>query len=94
MDIRNKKIIVTGGANGIGRTLVERLASEGGIIGVLDIDDNSLLNFNIENIITKCCDLTDINEVEDSINYLFEKLGEINILVKNAPKIFFNVIFH
>ena len=84
MDIRNKKIIVTGGANGIGRTLVERLASEGGIIGVLDIDANSLLNFNNENIITKCCDLTDIIDVEDSINYLFDKLGEINILVNNA----------
>ena len=42
MEIENKKIIVTGGANGIGKSLTIKLLQEGAIVGVLDVDEDAV----------------------------------------------------
>jgi D-sorbitol dehydrogenase (acceptor) len=38
MDLNNQVVVVTGGANGIGRALCEKFASAGARVAVVDLD--------------------------------------------------------
>ena len=38
MNLKDKKVIVTGGVKGIGKAIVSNLLNEGAIVGVFDID--------------------------------------------------------
>ena len=40
--LKGKNILVTGGANGIGRVLVNNLVKEGSNVGVIDLDEKGL----------------------------------------------------
>ena len=48
MDLKGKKVIVTGGVKGIGKCLVEKLMNEGAIVGVFDVDIKGLENLKKE----------------------------------------------
>ena len=39
--LKDRSVLVTGGANGIGAAIVRRLAEEGCTVGVLDLDGTS-----------------------------------------------------
>lgn len=89
--LENKVCIVTGGANGIGATIVKRFALEGGRIYVFDPDIKSLndrLNFyddNLKDKITGCAvDITDFKEVTRQIMNIKKIEGHIDVLVNNA----------
>jgi 3-oxoacyl-[acyl-carrier protein] reductase len=86
MDIREKNAVVTGGANGIGRCLVNRLVGEKARVGVLDIDQGALDSLNKETPEVNCrtCDVCDPSQVEGSIDEFYSKFGSIDILVNNA----------
>ncbi len=86
MELKDKKIIVTGGANGIGRALVQKLVKEGALVGVFDIaaKDLSALKEEHENVWGKVCNVTDYDAVEQAVDEFFEKYGVIHGLVNNA----------
>ena len=42
MELRGKKVIVTGGVRGLGRSMVESLISKGAVVTVFDIDGQGL----------------------------------------------------
>ena len=42
MELSKKVVIVTGGAGGIGRVLVNQLIAEGATVGIFDLDRNEL----------------------------------------------------
>ena len=82
--MKNKRIIITGGAQGIGYEFVKAFTQAGANIVVLDISDKieNLKNINVEYI---KCDLTEIGKIEDTFNLAVEKLkGEIDILINCA----------
>ncbi len=90
MYIRDKKVIVTGGANGIGKNLVEKLLQQGAIVGVFDIDIsglNKLKNDN-KNIYCKKCDVGSYKEVEISVDDFYKKFKNIDVLINNAGFIY------
>lgn len=89
MDLKNKKIIVTGGANGIGKSIVENLLEEGGIVGVLDIDEKGLNDLKSEyRVYTQLCDVSDPQDVKKAIEIFHGDFKEINVLINNAGIIY------
>ena len=86
MEIEGKKIIVTGGANGIGKSLVLKLMEQKAIVGVFDIDHDALRELKDENpnIFYKVCDLSEDSQAEKAVNDFFNKFSSIDVLVNNA----------
>jgi len=90
MELKDRKVIITGGVRGIGRCLVLDLIKQGAIIGVFDIDSNGLKDLQKENSNVFCvqCDVTDHEQVESSVNKFFSEFGSIDVLVNNAGVLF------
>jgi len=71
--------IVTGGASGIGRATVARLAADGFLVAVLDLGETAS-----EAKLALRTDVTDPSEVERAIGRVVEAFGRIDVLVNNA----------
>ncbi len=83
-----KNIIVTGGAQGIGKILTQHLLKEGFYVSVFEIDIEAIEEFRLEETSEKLaffqCDVSSENEVKEAIKNSAEKYGRINGLVNNA----------
>ena len=85
----NKTAVITGGASGIGKSMVKTFAIQGCEIHILDIDES--LGRSLVNEIHKMgfktfyhqCDVTNFKEVSKSIVDI-EKMSKIDILINNA----------
>jgi L-fucose dehydrogenase len=90
LQLKNKVIIVTGGAKGIGEGIVRVLASEGAlpvIVGRNENDNLKLadeLRINGAEIFQVAAELNKPGESEKSIKAVVEKYGRIEGLVNNA----------
>ncbi|MFT4439558.1 SDR family NAD(P)-dependent oxidoreductase [Caballeronia sp. 15715] len=78
--------IVTGGAGGIGRAIVERLALDGLSVALWDIDGSAALAIanEIPNSMAVAVDVTDEMSVAGAIALVLEKFGRIDVLVNGA----------
>ena len=90
MEIKGKNVVVTGGANGIGRGLVESLLQKGANVGVLDIDKEGLdkLQKDLDKALCILCDVTDVTAVKGSIDKICNQFKTIDALVNNAAIIY------
>ncbi len=89
--LRERVVLVTGGATGIGAAVVEEFALQGSRVAFLDIDAtaSSLL---IANLSTRClhppvflqCDLTDIAALRAAVAQVEASHGAVRVLVNNA----------
>jgi len=85
MHIKNKIAIVTGGASGLGKAIVEMLLSNGAKVCILDINKQALNNLeDSENIFKIVCDITKEEEIAKAIIQIKEEFSKIDILVNNA----------
>ncbi len=84
----DKNIIVTGGAQGIGRIVSEQLVKNGYKVSVFEKDEEAINEFkneiNSATIAFFHTDVSDENEVKVSVAAAFEKFGNIGGLVNNA----------
>ena len=82
--------VVTGAARGIGRGIVLELLKQGRDVAGLDINAEQLAELEKVvaqagfNVITKCVDITDSQQLTDILNSLVKEHGGIGILVNNA----------
>ena len=88
--LNDKVIIITGGASGIGASIVENFLQQGSKVAFLDKDQQQGKN-TVEKLsqymhkpIFKYCDVTKVSELKKSINEIRDELGLISILVNNA----------
>ena len=88
--LKDKTVLITGGASGIGASIVENFLQQGSKVAFLD-KDKDLGNDLIDQLkqknfkpVFKECDLVDIEEMKNKINEIREELGLISILVNNA----------
>ena len=90
MDLRDKKVIVTGGVKGIGECLVGKLISEGAMVGVFDIDVEGIkdLERNNKNIYCIECDVSNYEQVAASVDKFYKEFQKIDVLVNNAGLIY------
>lgn len=86
MDIKGKKIVVTGAASGIGRALARRFQAEGAAQIVLtDVNQNGLDEVAREiGADAKVANMGDEGDVVNFIQYAEERLGQIDLLCNNA----------
>ena len=84
-------VLITGGATGIGASMVEQFARQGARVAFLDLDDAGASKL-IERLPPEAicapvflhCDLTDIAALRSAIQQLEARLGAIRVLVNNA----------
>jgi 3-oxoacyl-[acyl-carrier protein] reductase len=90
MNLKDKKVIVTGGIKGIGKALVSNLLNEGAIVGIFDIDVTGFDNLQQGKTNVCCieCDVTDHVKVTTAVDRFYNDFGEINALINNAGILF------
>lgn len=86
MRFDGKSAIVTGGARGIGRAIVERLASEGATVLIADIDETEgqRAASEIEGAKAYKLDVTSDDSWRGAVKQAAADWGKIDILVNNA----------
>lgn len=90
MDFKEKVVVITGAANGIGRGLAASYAEKGAKVIVADVEEEAgkQIVSEIKNNKGKAIFvLTDVRKEEDIIRLMkvtMEEYGEINILINNA----------
>ena len=88
--LRDRVVIVTGGASGIGEAIVDAFACQGAKVCFLDIQDEAAAllterlssSRHIPNYYR--CDLTDIGMLRQTITDIVQESGTIDVLVNNA----------
>ncbi|MDN7243140.1 3-oxoacyl-ACP reductase FabG [Planococcus sp. N028] len=90
---------VTGGSRGIGRQIVERFASEGANVAIIDVNEEALASAQNElhekgySVYAKNASVTDREQIESAMKEVFGLFGSIDILVNNAGVIRDNMLF-
>jgi len=86
VDPEGKTALVTGGASGIGRCLVDTLVAAGSRVVVLDLDVSNLAaaSTGTADILALTCDVSDSAAVEAAVAEAIRKVERIDILVNCA----------
>jgi NAD(P)-dependent dehydrogenase (short-subunit alcohol dehydrogenase family) len=85
-DLDGASVLITGGADGIGRAMAEAFLAQGSRVGVLDIDSQALERFQAEapGLSIEQVDLRDILATRSALARLVARIGEPRILINNA----------
>jgi len=89
--LRDRAVLITGGASGIGASLVEHFVLQGSRVAFLDVDTASAEAL-AASLSQRCgdaplflpCDLTDIAALRAAIAAIQARLGPLRVLVNNA----------
>ncbi len=90
MRFKDKVVIVTGGANGIGRSVAEQFAKEGAQVAIWDLADEAgeklAADINVRNEIAlyRHVNVTQSEDVDTAVEELIGEWGKIDILINNA----------
>jgi len=80
------RVVVTGGASGIGRAMVARFAADGARVAVLDQDDQALdtVAREVPGVLAVSCDVSDEAAVDAAFGELDQAWGGLDVLLNNA----------
>ena len=90
MNLEGKVAIVTGGAQGIGKGIVERYVKENAKVAIFDIDKDMLEATEAEmksmggDVMTFTVDVLSKEQIFNAVNAVADKWGHIDILVNDA----------
>jgi len=86
MNLKNKKILITGATGGIGNSLVEKFTSLGSIVAATGTNEEKLNNLKKKypEIYIEKFKLDEHNKIENFIDSINKNLDGIDILVNNA----------
>jgi 2-dehydro-3-deoxy-L-rhamnonate dehydrogenase (NAD+) len=88
-DLNEQVAVVTGGAQGIGLAVANRILASGGRVGIWD-RDRALLDKTVagmgkpDRVQGIAVDIADLPGVENATNATIERFGKIDILINNA----------
>lgn len=79
-----KTIVITGGSDGLGKTLTESLSTENNVV-ILATNEQKLINVATNNNCKyKVCDVSNYELVEKSIKEIINEYRRIDVLINNA----------
>lgn len=81
MRLENKVAVVTGGANGLGKEMALRFASEGAKVIAVDMAE---LDYKHDAVEGYTLNVTDTEACKEFYDYVIDKYGQIDVLVNNA----------
>ena len=91
MQLKDRIALVTGGAQGLGAAICERLAREGCSVAVADVNEKSAADTaqKVEAATGRRCmavkvDVTDEPQVESMVKRVVETFGKLDIVISNA----------
>lgn len=85
--LKDKAVLVTGGASGIGAETVRAFAAQGAKVAFLDLDQSASAAVSDETGAShRICDLRDIPAVQAAIAELADELGQFAVLANNAAR--------
>jgi len=88
--LENRVAIITGGAQGIGKSTVEKFLAEGAKVAIWDIDENKGNEFSGKlkedgfDVEFFKVNVGDMNDVKNAVDKVVEKFGTVDILINNA----------
>lgn len=89
--LRGRAVLITGGATGIGASIVEHFARQGARVAFLDVQDEAAgrvvgsLRGEVEATpVYFHCDLTDVGALQRTAKEAIAELGGVDVLVNNA----------
>jgi len=89
--LRGRAVLITGGATGIGESLVRHFAHQGSRVAFLDIQDEPAHRLVDDLIAQGCpaplylpCDLSDVPALQTAVKQVLDTFGTIDVLVNNA----------
>ena len=90
-DLKNKRVLISGGASGIGSSIVEHFCEQGSEVYFVDINKklaqktiSKIKKRKLKNPIFKECNIKNIKKYKSLIQSIIKKKGSIDILVNNA----------
>ena len=90
LDLKNKKIIITGGLGLLGISLVEKLAKDGAELIILDLKSTNFLkkikdyNFIKNNLNYFKCDVSEKKQLLKVKKKIFDKFNRVDVLINAA----------
>ena len=87
MSFKEKTIVITGGAKGIGAGCAEVFHREDGQVVLLDVDEEAGIEYSNQLGERACfirCDISDEQQVEEAMAEAASHFGSIDVLVNNA----------
>ena len=87
MEISNKRVLITGGASGIGWALAERLLAADCRVMICDFNQRALddkAKLELPDLAVRFCDVSDRSQVEALAEDAWQQLGGIDLLFANA----------
>ncbi|BDQ66848.1 SDR family oxidoreductase [Shewanella xiamenensis] len=89
MDLKDKVVVITGGAGGLGLAMAHNFAQAGAKLALIDVDQEKLERAcadlgSATEVQGYALDITDEEDVVAGFAYILEDFGQINVLVNNA----------
>jgi len=89
--LQGRRVLITGGATGIGEAFVTRFAEQGAMVAFFDIQDDagdrlaaSLAASGHAKPLYMHCDMTDLEAVSASVAQAIASMGGLDVLINNA----------
>ncbi len=87
--LQNKVALITGGANGLGEAIAQRMAEEGCAVLIVDLDDRGRevaekLQAAGHKAAFQACDVTIEAQVKAAVQAAIDQFGGLDVLVNNA----------
>lgn len=85
-----KVVILTGAGSGIGRAAAMLFAGEGGMVGLLDLDQDGVEETSSAilrqggDVLPLVCDVTDEGDVSNAVEHVLQRYNRIDVLCNNA----------